>query len=685
MKIKAFEFQKIFKIVVYVLTTILLFFTALDGLSSAIDFLTVEIGIYSTIVILVLMIVLYFLPAFNWKNDSGSVFKVKKIGKRPYISLLSVLGAIWIVLMYKSYSGPKMQTKYNPPGVVLKPIFNQNDTSSFNVLILRFEDYIAGKETYCIGRAISENLNDIKTFDGFNLDVQYVADSINPPQSFNEAKEIQKRHNADLIIYGLAKNVENNCEGADVCFRYNIGLNITDQIDTLINVNKNKHDLEFVRVVPERMDNNLSLDVSTLGNWIKSLCAVKTGNSKKVLFELDNIVSNDELSPKQRSLRLADIGFSYMKIGKNNLAKTAFEKSLLLDSLNHSSIYGISNLYGNERQFGEAQELLLNYIVKIKEDSIKSKFYQALGNIEMKRNIFPNVVLARQLFRESITLDPSNKMAHMDLGILEYRMGNEIMGSISYEEALKIDSALKPIVYSNLGGYYSRILNFKQSLRFHDLAVGLNPNDYLTYISRQILFVKMQEYDKAINDLDIAISIDPDNFLAYYQCGHIFKKKGDYKQAIIEFEKAVELDIKNPLPLMNIGESYMNEGMLNNAIVSLLEAKKLDTRKEWIRIYHLLYDAYLKLGKREKAFNILDEIITLKPNVVGNYLKKAYLYFLERDYIEEDRCLMQARYIEDDLSYLNSQINIYKSNRRENFPWDPNNDYYNSNNFRIKL
>jgi len=93
----------------------------------------------------------------------------------------------------------------------------------------------------------------------------------------------------------------------------------------------------------------------------------------------------------------------------------------------------------------------------------------------------------------------------------------------------------------------------------------------------------------------------------------------------------------------------------------------------------------LKLGKREKAFNILDEIITLKPNVVGNYLKKAYLYFLERDYIEEDRCLMQARYIEDDLSYLNSQINIYKSNRRENFPWDPNNDYYNSNNFRIKL
>ncbi|NET37020.1 MAG: hypothetical protein F6K19_34185, partial [Cyanothece sp. SIO1E1] len=110
----------------------------------------------------------------------------------------------------ESHSEPHTLMVTTKEGGDFTPIFRPYDTTHFNVLIIRFEDYIAGESTECIGRSIQDHLSTIQAEEKLPLflSTHYVADSIPPPTSVEEANNIQKRHHADLIIYGLARNVQ---------------------------------------------------------------------------------------------------------------------------------------------------------------------------------------------------------------------------------------------------------------------------------------------------------------------------------------------------------------------------------------------------------------------------------------------------------------------------------------------
>ncbi len=144
------------------------------------------------------------------------------------IALLAILSMFFIINRINLTKKPRQKTELRATQTDIfhtqNSIFNANDEDHFNVLIIRFEDYIAGEETYCIGRAVEEHLNVIAANENLSLPLKniYVSDSILPPKSQREAIAIQKRHHSDLIIYGLARQVEQNCAGAEVCFRYKI-------------------------------------------------------------------------------------------------------------------------------------------------------------------------------------------------------------------------------------------------------------------------------------------------------------------------------------------------------------------------------------------------------------------------------------------------------------------------------
>lgn len=120
--------QKIIENVFYIIGAVFLFFAAIDGFSSSIDFVTLPIAIYGTTVIFILAIILRLIPSFNWKNNEGKVLKITKLNKRPFLFLLAILIGLWLVILVK----PKKQveTKNKPIArIEFKPIFNEDDSN----------------------------------------------------------------------------------------------------------------------------------------------------------------------------------------------------------------------------------------------------------------------------------------------------------------------------------------------------------------------------------------------------------------------------------------------------------------------------------------------------------------------------------------------------------------------------
>lgn len=218
--------------------------------------------------------------------------------------------------------------------VAFQSIFPPNDTANFNVLIIRFEDYIAHKNTECIGRSIQDHLSTIQAEEKLPLflSTHYVADSIPPPTSVEEANNIQKRHHADLIIYGLVRNVQEGCAGADVCFRYNIAEQIVAQVAPVIDIKATKHDQDYISTSPMKLERGiLQIDDLSLKYWITSLVNVKTNKADEAFLELDKITFDTTLNDNTRANRFWAIGNTYSDLGQYARAVKAYDQAITLD------------------------------------------------------------------------------------------------------------------------------------------------------------------------------------------------------------------------------------------------------------------------------------------------------------------------------------------------------------------
>ena len=243
------------------------------------------------------------------------------------------------------------------PDPAFQPIFSPNDTANFNVLIVRFEDYIAQADAYCIGRSIQDHLSVIQAEETLPLalSTHYVADSIPPPASLEEAVRIQKQHHADLIIYGLARNIQEGCSGAEICFRYNIAEKVVAQVAPTIEVKTTKHDQAYITTSPLKLEKGiLKIDNLSLKRWISCLVSVKSNRSDEAFLELDKIANDSTLNDDERGNRFLAIGDTYQDLEQYKIAIKAYNEALSLRP-NYTHVYHKrGDAYGHLKHYKRA-------------------------------------------------------------------------------------------------------------------------------------------------------------------------------------------------------------------------------------------------------------------------------------------------------------------------------------------
>ncbi|MCG3136213.1 MAG: Fe(2+)-trafficking protein [Phycisphaerae bacterium] len=106
----------------------------------------------------------------------------------------------------------------------------------------------------------------------------------------------------------------------------------------------------------------------------------------------------------------------------------------------------------------------------------------------------------------------------------------------------------------------------------------------------------------------------------------------DLEQRINNFRKMAEDDPNNELGHFSLGKAYYDAGRYAEAVPSLQQAVTLNT--QFTKAFHLLGEAYLHLGHRDKAIDTLRRGFTVAAQR-GDMLPKTAMADLLRDLGQE--------------------------------------------------
>jgi len=156
-------------------------------------------------------------------------------------------------------------------------------------------------------------------------------------------------------------------------------------------------------------------------------------------------------------------------------------------------------------------------------------------------------------------------------------------------------------------------------------ALALNPGCGPAHAWYSWYLLTAGRYAEAITEVKKAQELDP-LLPLYYAFGiAIHCYQGKFDEAEEQFRKAIELDPNLGIAYFHLGTSYAFQDRYEEAISSFQKAIELTTGLGWAESF--LGCMYYKLGERDKANQILHQILSQKKEQYISSFCIAYFYY----------------------------------------------------------
>ena len=229
----------------------------------------------------------------------------------------------------------------------------------------------------------------------------------------------------------------------------------------------------------------------------------------------------------------------------------------------------------------------------------------------------------------------------IDLAFEALKSNNLIKAKKLFEDAISIDPNL-PAVYNILGNIELNSGNAQGSIKLFQKAIELNPNFSGALCNLGLAFKRLKNEKSALENYFQAIDKDPKNFKAYFNLGNLYKEKNDLNNAEKFLLKTIDITPNMSEAYINLFELYDRSNQLNKLDDFLKNAKlnlgEITLVKYFSGIYEYRKKNYLKainilesIKLNNKDFNlntIASEILAQSYDSIGKY-DKAYKYFVE--------------------------------------------------------
>lgn len=209
--------------------------------------------------------------------------------------------------------------------------------------------------------------------------------------------------------------------------------------------------------------------------------------------------------------------------------------------------------------------------------------------------------------------------------ILHYNTAYVLQDSGRLDEALThIEEGIR-LVPSNLDLYNNKanILqlkgNYHDALAYYDKLKNPGYPKVEVYINCGNAYMKLNEYELALENYNYAISLVPENSIAWNARGHVKYLQGDYELAINDFTEALNINSNYPSALINRANAFTETGKIQAALQDYTQAEKINPGL--VEIYINRAVIFQEINNLERAKEDLEYALSLSSQ---NY--RAYIY-----------------------------------------------------------
>ena len=166
--------------------------------------------------------------------------------------------------------------------------------------------------------------------------------------------------------------------------------------------------------------------------------------------------------------------------------------------------------------------------------------------------------------------------------------------------------------------------NYEKAIRLYFEAIEENPQHSLYYHLRAILYIELERYELALNDLSTAICLSPSVALNFYHRGNANLAIGELYDTALDYDEAIKLQIEPPYNSF----TYVHKGLVENRLSNFKAAfsnfnKALLINPDLQPALIGRCESRAELNDLDSAYQDISKAIVLKPNVDVLYQKKG--------------------------------------------------------------
>ena len=194
---------------------------------------------------------------------------------------------------------------------------------------------------------------------------------------------------------------------------------------------------------------------------------------------------------------------------------------------------------------------------------------------------------AREMFEKAIELDPDFASAYVGLG-------RTYLNQVSYGWTEFPTQALQ------------------QAKELAGRALGMEDSNADAYALLGFVYIYLEQYDLAVNQLNRAIELNPNDASALRNRGQVMLWSGKVDDAIHSLENTFRFDPnQSPGGFMSLGLGYYLKGQYNKAIKVLEEG--LSLKPDWVGNHIALAATYAQSDRAADATREAQEVLRLDP------------------------------------------------------------------------
>jgi tetratricopeptide (TPR) repeat protein/transglutaminase-like putative cysteine protease len=161
-----------------------------------------------------------------------------------------------------------------------------------------------------------------------------------------------------------------------------------------------------------------------------------------------------------------------------------------------------------------------------------------------------NLPLAEALLKRATEVDPKNKYAWNNLGLIYLSTRQNDQAVAAFQKQIEVNP-YDEFAYNNLGRVYWQERKYDEAVKAFNKQLENNPLDKYAHANLGAMYAEWHKYDLAVPELEKAASLSPDSAELQVSLGDAYLNLGQDEKAIAAFDHAVEMNA-TPLVWNNI-------------------------------------------------------------------------------------------------------------------------------------